>query len=204
MTWTSDDAFPDAGWELCWPAEPPRSPPAPPLPPALPPVPPAPPALPAPPTPPPPPAPPPAGAVSTADEIVLAVADPAIPRIVIMPGTYTFTSHFCSHQGYSVLCIDRDVVIEAAQTGTVVLDAAGSFGSFRRMFAIFGSPTVELIGLEITGGVMGSAPVSLCSRFQPAQKVCFYHCWFDVNEHCTRTHSISAAMRENDLLSPAG
>ena len=34
MTWVSDNEYPDAGWELCWPAAPPRSPPAPPSSPA--------------------------------------------------------------------------------------------------------------------------------------------------------------------------
>jgi hypothetical protein len=102
---------------------------------------------------------PPTPALSTADEIVAAVANAAIPRILIAPGTYTFASSGCST---TRMCVDHDVSIEVTVLGSVVLDAGGAYfqGDFsrtfeQRMFRILGSATVELIGLEITGRYIG-------------------------------------------------
>ena len=133
-----------------FPPAPPRSPPAPPT-------------SPAPPVPPAPPLSPPAAALTTVDEIVAAVADATVPRIVIAPGVYRFTRDGCRYSfwGASAICIlSRDLIIEAAVPGSVTLDAGGSDAAPRRMIDIYGSnsPTVELIGLVISGGhLTGSA-----------------------------------------------
>ena len=114
---------------------------------------PSPPHPPAPPSPPPQPPQPPlqpgALLVSTVNQLTAAVADASVPHIVIAPGTYTFTSSMCPDS--SGLCIGRDVTIEAAVAGTVVLDAQGTYASPRRVIYINGGAT-KLINLVITGG----------------------------------------------------
>ena len=95
--------------------------------------------------------------LSTVPDIFAALADGAVPRIIIAPGTYTFTADDCrDHLSVgAALCIDRDVIIEAAVPGSVVLDAGGSSSNTeRRMLFIKGGATVELIGLMITGGFL--------------------------------------------------
>ena len=52
----------------------------------------------------------------------------------------------------SAIYINRGVVIEAAQPGTVVLDAQGTSSTKRRVIYVASGATVELIGLNITGG----------------------------------------------------
>ena len=75
-----------------------------------------------------------------------ALADGAIGGIVIMPGTYQLdTANVCD--GDSWLCVDRAMTIQAAEAGTVVLDARGQ----RRVFHITVTG-VQLEGLNITGG----------------------------------------------------
>eukprot|EP00966_Prymnesium_polylepis_P194135 4500664-Prymnesium_polylepis.1 len=96
--------------------------------------------------------------VSTVEELTAAVADSSVARIVVGAGTYLFASSMCSS---SALCIDRDVLIEAATPGTAVLNA-GSRGphgtwswssalAYRRVLHI-SAGAVVLTGLNITGG----------------------------------------------------
>ena len=109
--------------------------------------------------------------VATVSELVDALADDSATRIVLVPGTYNVSNLTCTAcsnvtgRGYqcateynpSALCINRTLTMEASEAGTVVLDAQKVLdsGSFRRVFYITGLG-VELIGLNITGGV-GSA-----------------------------------------------
>ena len=75
-----------------------------------------------------------------------ALADPSIGHIVLEAGTYPLTSQ---------LEISRDLIVEAAQLGTVVLDGQDS----TRVLYI-SSGTVELIGLNIARGyVSGSVSI---------------------------------------------
>ena len=79
-------------------------------------------------------------------ELQAALADATVDRIVLAAGTYEFDgSTACD--SWSWLCVDRAVTIEAAEAGTVVLDAKRA----RRVFDITGSG-VQLVGLNITGG----------------------------------------------------
>ena len=106
-------------------------PPAPPSPPSLP-SPPSP-----PPSPPPPPLPPPLPpspplqpgsryAFSSSD-LIAALSDNAVERIVLVAGTYEFADDMCTgDHGGAALCIDRNVAIEAEVAGSVVLDAKGA------------------------------------------------------------------------------
>eukprot|EP00966_Prymnesium_polylepis_P161458 3731426-Prymnesium_polylepis.1 len=68
--------------------------------------------------------------------MVSAVVDTAVARVLIAPGTYTFTTHHV--RSSTALCLNRDMTIEVAVPGTVVLDAGGSSSAPRRMFYIFG------------------------------------------------------------------
>jgi len=79
-----------------------------------------------------------ATAVSSTNDLIAAVADPSIGHIVLAPTMYYLTS---------TLSISRSITLEAANTGTVVLDGQGS----TQVLGI-SSGTVELIGLDITGG----------------------------------------------------
>ena len=67
-------------------------------------------------------------------------------RIVLAAGTYEFDGSTACNSA-SWLCVDRAVTIEAAEAGTVVLDAQGA----RRVLNITGTG-VQLVGLNITGG----------------------------------------------------
>jgi hypothetical protein len=114
------------------PPPPPRSPPPPPLP--------------SPPPPPPPPAPL-TLTLSTVDGLTSALANRAVGRIVLAPGTYTLNAE---------LSITRSVILEAAAGATVTLNAQASSLDKRRVLNINpGGPSgvvVQLIGLGITGG----------------------------------------------------
>jgi len=129
---------------------PPSSPPSPGSPPQLPPQ---------PPVAPPPPAPPymPDAHVNSTSGLTEALANDAIRRVVLMPGTYELdanTNGTCSGNespaagSESWFCIDRAVTIEAAEAGTVELNAKEQ----KRLFFITGTG-VALIGLDITGGI---------------------------------------------------
>ena len=84
--------------------------------------------------------------VSDVAALNAALADPSIGHVLLNPGTYPLTSQ---------LEISRDLIVEAAQPGTVVLDGQDS----TRVLYI-SSGTVELIGLNIARGyVYGSVSV---------------------------------------------
>ena len=82
---------------------------------------------------------------STVGELTAAVGNSAVDKILLAAGTYELTSDMCTG---SAVCINRTLTIEAEQPGAVVLDAMGR----RRVFEIQFGVTVELIGLNITGG----------------------------------------------------
>ena len=88
---------------------------------------------------------------STVGEFTAAIADSSVNKILLASGTYELTSNVCSSS--SAVCIDRALTIEAEVPGAVVLNAMGA----RRVFEILSGGTVELIGLNFTGG---SASVS--------------------------------------------
>ena len=80
--------------------------------------------------------------VSTVADLTSALANTAFGRIVLASGTYYLSSE---------LSITRSVILEAAEAGSVVLDAQASSSSPRRVMTI-SAPVVQLIGLRITGG----------------------------------------------------
>ena len=124
----------------------PPSPQPPPGPPIKPPQPPSPPAE--PPWLPPPPSPP--GYVSNQGQLQDALMDSTLSIIWLAPGIYFLLTIMCDN---SALCIDRDLTIQAIIPGSVVLDAdAVSSRARRRVIKISGTATVNLIGLNITGG----------------------------------------------------
>ena len=84
-------------------------------------------------------------AASTVDEFTAAVGNSAVDKILLAAGTYELTSDMCTG---SAVCISRTLIIEAEVPGAVVLNAMGG----RRVFEIQSGGTVELIGLNITGG----------------------------------------------------
>ncbi len=83
--------------------------------------------------------------VSNTLALTSALANTAVGRIVLAPGTYYLSAE---------LSIIRSVVLEAAVAGSVVLDAQANSSSLRRVLYVnpgsFG--VVQLIGLNITGG----------------------------------------------------
>ena len=87
---------------------------------------------------------------STVGEFTAAVGNSAVDKILLAAGTYELTSDMCTG---SAVCISRTLIIEAEVPGAVVLNAMGG----RRVFEIQSGGTVELIGLNVTGG---SASVS--------------------------------------------
>tara|TARA_B100000795_G_scaffold123370_1_gene91928 strand:- start:761 stop:1279 length:519 start_codon:yes stop_codon:yes gene_type:complete len=90
--------------------------------------------------------------VVSSDELVTALNDTAVERIVLLAGTYEFADSMCSdtNLGDSALCINRNVTIEAEVAGSVVLDAKGT----RRVITILPGAVVKLVGLNITGGAV--------------------------------------------------
>ena len=93
--------------------------------------------------------------VSSTTALVAAINNNAVSKIVLQAGTYEFSSSMCSS---SALCINRALTIEAAVPGSVVLDAKGTLATSRRVFFIQSSGVATLIGLNITGGYVGSSP----------------------------------------------
>jgi hypothetical protein len=83
--------------------------------------------------------------VSTSAELLSALANTAVGRIVLAPGTYILSAE---------LSVTRSVVLEAVVAGSVVLDAQASSSSKRRVLNIQPGSlgVVQLIGLNITGG----------------------------------------------------
>ena len=143
IKWVSDALTTGGGWRICFGV----APPAPPYPLAPPPSPPSPPLQP--------------GsiyAVSSSD-LIAALKDSAVSRIVLVAGIYEFVDSMCSDQETlfgSALCIDRAITIEAEVAGSVVLDAKGA----RRVIFVSSGGRAELIGLNITGG----NAKTVCSR----------------------------------------
>ena len=135
--------------ELPLPTSPPSLPPSPPLPPSVP----SPPSL--PPSPPSPPLRPGSLFALSSSDLVAALGDSAVSRIVLVAGTYEFDESMCSDQGNSSLCINRAVTIEAEVAGSVVLDAKGA----RRVIYVSSGGQAVLIGLHITGGNISYGPV---------------------------------------------
>ena len=89
--------------------------------------------------------------VSTSAGLLSALANTAVGRIVLAPGTYILSAE---------LNVNRSVVLEAAVAGSVVLDAQASSSSQRRVLNIDAGSlgVVQLIGLNITGGYVCSRP----------------------------------------------
>ena len=172
LSWTSDSSVVRGGFKVCFTRTPPPSPPSPPLPPS----PPSPPALPpSPPSPPPSPPSPPLQPYSryalSSRDLITALGDSTVSRIVLVAGTYELADRMCSEvqsipdQGGSALCIDRNVTIEAEVAGSVVLNAMGS----RRAIYVSFDGRAELVGLNITGGA--AVNVSLLTELNPRTRV---------------------------------
>ena len=172
LSWTSDGSVASGGFIVCFTLTPPPSPPSPPLPPrppSPPPSPPSPPPLSKPPSPPPSPPSLPLQpgsryALSSRD-LITALNDNTVSRIVLVAGTYEFANRMCSDQGGSALCINRHVTIEAEVAGSVVLDAMGT----RRAIYVSSDGRAELVGLHITGGAADN--VSFLTKLNPWTRV---------------------------------
>ena len=119
---------------------------------------------------------PPSASVRTAGELTAAIRDRAVSRIIVSPGSYTFSSSMAED---AALYIDHKVAIEAAEppsdgSGTVVLNVQDS--SNMLVVYIASGADVELIGLDITGGsakqagggvlVDGKAKLNNCRIYQ--------------------------------------
>ena len=98
----------------------------------------------------------------SSSDLIAALNDSAVSRIVLVAGTYEFDDDMCSNEGGSALCIDRNVTIEAEVAGTVVLNATGA----RRLVYVSAAGRAELVGLNITGGKAGY--VSSLASIQPS------------------------------------
>ena len=85
--------------------------------------------------------------VSTSAGLLSALANTAVGRIVLAPGTYILRAE---------LNVTRSVVLEAAVAGSVVLEAQANSSSLRRVLFINAGwlGVVQMIGLNITGGYM--------------------------------------------------
>ncbi len=95
--------------------------------------------------------------VSTSAGLLSALANTAVGRIVLAPGTYNLTAE---------LSITRSVILEAAVAGSVILNAQASSSSQRRVVNIDPGPSgaVQLIGLNITGGYLSSVRALISRR----------------------------------------
>ena len=90
--------------------------------------------------------------VSTSAGLTSALANTAVGRIVLAPGTYNLSAQ---------LIVTRSVILEAVVAGSVVLDTQASSSSRRRVLNIDlrtsnSSDVVQLIGLNITRGYINS------------------------------------------------
>ena len=88
-------------------------------------------------------------AVATVAELVGALSNSSTSRILLNPGTYALSTG---------LAISRDIVLQAAVRGAVVLDGQDST---QVLFIPVG--TVELIGLNITRGFAHNVRAPLVS-----------------------------------------
>jgi len=95
--------------------------------------------------------------VSTSAGLLSALANTAVGRIVLAPGTYNLTAE---------LSITRSVILEAAVAGSVILNAQASSSSQRRVVNINPGSlgVVQLIGLNITGGYLSSVRALISHR----------------------------------------
>ena len=85
--------------------------------------------------------------VSTSVGLLSALANTAVGRVVLTPGTYILNAE---------LNVTRSVVLEAAVAGSVILNAQASSSSPHRVVNINPGPSgaVQLIGLNITRGYL--------------------------------------------------
>ena len=116
----------------------------------------------------------------------------SVGRIVMAAGTYALGA---------TLSVSRSVILEAAVTGSVVLDAQASSSSPRRVLYINpgSSGVVQLIGLNITGGyttsvrALGSIGISHAKRPQPNHETTPSPRWDTL---LTCPHDFVCALRE--------
>jgi hypothetical protein len=96
--------------------------------------------------------------VSTIAGITSALANTAVVRIVLAPGTYYLSAQ---------LSINRSVILEAAVAGTVILNAQASSSSQRCVLNINPGSlgVVQVIGLNITGGFLDGSLVRATDRY---------------------------------------
>ena len=99
--------------------------------------------------------------VSTVSQLVAALGNSNVNKVVVAAGTYNLTSDMCpgstATRSGIALCISRDVTIEAAEMGGVVLKAEftalpNSVSGGRSVIKVTTGATAHLIGLNITGG----------------------------------------------------
>ena len=112
----------------------------------------------------PPPLPPGSRYALSSSDLIAALSDGAVSRIVLKSGIYEFADDMCPDLGWwlsSALCIDRPVTIEAEVAGSVVLDAKGA----RRVIYVAATGRAELVGLNITGGF--NSRVGFLTPFEP-------------------------------------
>ena len=96
----------------------------------------------------------------TVEELVAAVSDGTVDKIVVAPGTYEFGSAMAGCGSYpAALCINRTVTIEAEVEGGVVLDGMDA----RRVITVDSGGTADLVGLNITRGYVSG----VSSHFEP-------------------------------------
>jgi hypothetical protein len=155
LSWASDGSAKRAGFKVCF--TPPS--PSPPLSPPSPPTPPSPPL-----SPPSPPLHPGSRYADSSSDLIAALGNSALSRIVLKEGTYEFDDDMCSNEGGSALCIDRDVTIEAKVSGSVVLKAKGA----RRVIYVSNTGRTELVGLNITEGKADDEYVSSLASIEPS------------------------------------
>ena len=86
-------------------------------------------------------------------ELVAAVSDGTVDKIVVASGTYEFGSDMAGCGSYpAALCINRAVTIEAEVEGGVVLDGMDA----RRIITVDSGGTADLVGLNITRGYVSA------------------------------------------------
>jgi hypothetical protein len=98
----------------------------------------------------------------SSSDLIAALGDSAVSRIVLKAGTYEFDNDMCSNEGGSALCINRNLTIESEVAGSVVLNAKGA----RRVIYVAAAGRVALVGLDITGGE--AEYVSSLASIQPS------------------------------------
>ena len=103
--------------------------------------------------------------VSTSAGLLSALANTAVGRIVLAPGTYILRAE---------LNVTRSVVLEAAVAGSVVLEAQANSSSLRRVLFINAGwlGVVQMIGLNITGGYMSDVRAHAQNFLSPRWEEC--------------------------------